>query len=87
MTKARAIFLGFTERPYTRRDGTAAVARNVSLQVEGEGAGQIFVGDEQLVEKAKGLKAGTPVELGFGLRLFRGEFSARLADIRPVTGG
>lgn len=86
MSKARAIFLGYTERPYTGRDGQQRVARNVSLQVEGEGAGQVFVGNPDLVEKVKRLKAGTVVELDFGLSLYRGEFQARLADVSPVAG-
>lgn len=83
---ATGIFLGTTERPFTRRDGSSAVARNISLQVEGEGAGQIYVADEHLFKSAQAIKPGTRVELGFSLALFRGEFSARLASIRQVQG-
>lgn len=83
---ARGIFLGAVERQYTGRDGQPRIARNLSFQVDGEGAGQLFVGDEQLYKRAAQIKVGTPVELGFDLRLFRGEFQARLSDVRPVSG-
>lgn len=83
--RQKVVFLGTTEREYKRRDGSIGVARNVSVSVDGEGAGQIYVGDDELFARAKQIKVGTLVDLAFDLRLFRGDFTPRLADIRSAT--
>lgn len=78
------VLLGTTEREYTNARGQQRVARNVSLHVEGEGAGQLYVGSEDVFKEIQTMKPGARVVVQFGLRLFRGELSPSVIGIRTA---
>lgn len=78
------VLLGTAEREYVNRNGETKVARNVSLHVEGEGAGQLYVGSPEVFETIKEMKPGTRVQVQFGLRLFRGELSPSVIGVRAA---
>jgi hypothetical protein len=69
---------------YTNLKGEPKVAHRVSLFIEGQGTGLLFVGQDvyQAVAALK-LKRGASLYIGVTLNLFRGELTARVVSVDP----
>jgi hypothetical protein len=78
-------FLGKSERAYTRRDGTSAMARNVSVLTDEGRAVELFCSDAAYAS-LNGVKRGDVLEVVPVIVSFQGRTDLRVGAFLPVKG-